>query len=71
METGKWIILKVFGQVFEILIQWQALWAYNGTPIINKDSVYLAIEEKFTIVFTVFQFLNCISYANIVAILCI
>ena len=63
MDSGNWIILKVIGEVFEILMQSQALWAYNGTPIINTETLYLAIEEKFIILFAVFLFLNCVACA--------
>ena len=55
-------LLKVIGEIFEILTQTVALWAYNGTILfIETSTLYLAIEPKFIKLFVTFLFLNCIS----------
>ena len=61
VDTANWILLKVSGEVFEILTQTIALWAYNGTAIIATSTLYLAIEQKFIQLFGIFLFLNCAS----------
>ena len=60
VDSANWIIMKVMGEIFEILTQTVALWAYNGTSITQTSTIYLAYEKQFVYIFTIFLFLNCV-----------
>ena len=59
MDTGKWCLLMIFREIFEISLQTQALLIYNGTNIFDKNNVYLANEPRYIKVFAIFLFSNC------------
>ena len=60
-DSGKWCLLMICRDIFEITLQIQALLLYNGTNLFDKNDVYLANEPKYIKVFAVFLFLNGVS----------
>ena len=60
-DSGKWCLISILREVFEILLQSQALLLYNGTNIFNWDDVFLANEPKYIKLFAGFIFGNCIT----------
>ena len=58
-DSGKWCVLVIFRECFEILLQSQALFLYNGTNIFNLNGVFLPNEPKYIKLFAAFIFSNC------------
>eukprot|EP01084_Bolivina_argentea_P021636 40196_1 len=62
VDSGNWIIVKLVFDAIMILIQSQAILAYNGVAIIKfTDTKYPIYERHWISIFAVFIFLNCVS----------
>eukprot|EP01084_Bolivina_argentea_P256440 431760_1 len=61
VDSGNWIVFSICREMFEIILQSQALLLYNGINIFNWYEVFLANEQKYIQLFAIFIFLNCIT----------
>ena len=59
LDTGKWIARKILLEIIEIILQSQALLLYNGSYIFNRNTVYLAYDSEYIILFSCILLLNC------------
>eukprot|EP01083_Nonionella_stella_P274052 930086_1 len=61
-----WIVIMFSTEVIEIIVQYNALWLYNGYNVFdpnNERNVYLANKPEFIVIFAAILAFNCFASA--------
>eukprot|EP01083_Nonionella_stella_P183841 665396_1 len=61
-----WIVIMFSTEVIEIIVQYNALWLYNGYNVFdpnNEQNVYLANKPEFIVIFAAILAFNCFASA--------